>query len=193
MVTLLTRSLCRKLRGMSALTAEIARISKTKTKRITVGKKSVRNLFYRRRRQRSSSATSKTDVSFGFEADVVVALGLKEEINLLAAKVPPRCPPCCLHRSANRACTFNISAERNLWLQSALRSFAIVCDYMETALFCDRLRSAIRDRLRSSAIVCDHMETSLIDPLHKWRLNLNNNTYTSLASHSCEKLLCLKT
>ena len=30
--------------------------------------------------------------------------------------------------------------------QSALRSFAIVCDYMETTLF---------------AIVCDHMETSL--------------------------------
>ena len=23
-----------------------------------------------------------------------------------------------------------------------------------------------------------------IDPLHKWRLHLNNNTYTSLASHS---------
>ena len=36
-------------------------------------------------------------VSFGFEADVVVSLGLKEEINLLAAKVPPRCPPCCLN------------------------------------------------------------------------------------------------
>ena len=34
---------------------------------------------------------SKTDVSFGFDADVVVALGLKEEI-----KFPPRCPPCCL-------------------------------------------------------------------------------------------------
>ena len=30
--------------------------------------------------------------------------------------------------------------------QSALRSLAIVCDYMETTLF---------------AIVCDHMETSL--------------------------------
>ena len=29
----------------------------------------------------------KTDVSFGFEADGVVALGLKEEINLLAANV----------------------------------------------------------------------------------------------------------
>ena len=45
---------------------------------------------------------------------------------------------------AQRACTFDISAERNVWLQSALRSFAIVCDYMETALFaivCDRLRS----------------------------------------------------
>ena len=148
MVTLLTRSLWRKLRGMSAFTTEIARISKTKTKRITVGKKSVRNLFYRRRRQRSSSATSKTDVS----------LGLKEEINLLAAKVPPRCPPCCLHRSAQRACTFNISAERNLWLQSALRSFAIVCDYMETALFCDRLRSAICDP-RSFAIVCDRLRS----------------------------------
>ena len=39
MVTLLTRSLWRKLRDMSAFTTEIARISKTKTKRITVGKK----------------------------------------------------------------------------------------------------------------------------------------------------------
>ena len=39
--------------------------------------------------------------------------------------------------------------------QSALRSLAIVCDYMETTLFaivCD-LRFAIRDRLRSSAII----------------------------------------
>ena len=56
---------------------------------------------------------------------------------------------------AQRACTFDISADRNVWLQPALRSFAIVCDYMETALFaivCD-LRSAIRDRLRSSAII----------------------------------------
>ena len=52
---------------------------------------------------------------------------------------------------AQRACTFDISADRNVWLQPALRSFAIVCDYMETALFaivCD-LRFAIRDRLRS--------------------------------------------
>ena len=31
-----------------------------------------------------------------------------------------------------------------------------------------------------------------IDALHKWRLNLNNNTYTSLASHSCENFFSLK-
>ena len=56
---------------------------------------------------------------------------------------------------AQRASTYDISAERNVWLQSALRSFAIACDYMETGLFaivCD-LRSAIRDRLRSFAII----------------------------------------
>ena len=35
---------------------------------------------------------------------------------------------------AERASTFEISAERNVWLQSALRSFAIVCDHMETSL-----------------------------------------------------------
>ena len=89
----------------------------------------------------------KTDVSFGFEADDVVASGLKEEINLLAAnfqKFPPGCPPCCLLRFSQHAGTFDISADQNIWLQSALRSFAIVCDYMETVLFaivCDRLRS----------------------------------------------------
>ena len=56
---------------------------------------------------------------------------------------------------AQRASIYDISAERNVWLQSALRSFAIVCDYMETGLFaivCD-LRSAIRDRLRLFAII----------------------------------------
>ena len=48
---------------------------------------------------------------------------------------------------AQRASTYDISAERNVWLQSALRSFAIVCDYMETGLFaivCDlNLRSGV--------------------------------------------------
>jgi len=45
--------------------------------------------------------------------------------------------------------------------QSALRSLAIVCDYMEITLFAIvyDLRFAIRDRL--PAIVCDQMETSL--------------------------------
>ena len=73
---------------MSAFTTVIVRISKTNTKSLTVGKNSARNLIYL-----VSSLIffeSKTDVSFGFEADVVVALGLKEEINLLAAKFRPR-------------------------------------------------------------------------------------------------------
>ena len=67
---------------------------------------------------------SKTDVSFGFEADVLVALGLKEEINLLVAKFPPGSMSAILFAlifpRAERASTFDISAERNVWLQSAL-------------------------------------------------------------------------
>ena len=31
-----------------------------------------------------------------------------------------------------------------------------------------------------------------IDTLDKWRLNLNNNTHTSLYSHSCENSFVLK-
>ena len=54
-------------------------------------------------------------------------LGLKEEISKIFSQ-------------AQRAFTFDISPERNVWLQSALRLFAIVSDYMETAIF---------------AIVCD--------------------------------------
>ena len=61
---------------------------------------------------------------------------------------------------AERASTFDISAARNVWLQSALRSFAIVCDYMETSLY------AIVCDPRASAIVCDHMETSLKPGFH---------------------------
>ena len=52
---------------------------------------------------------------------------------------------------AQRAGSFDISVDRNVWQRSALRSFAIVCDYMETTLFaivCD-LQSVIHDRLRS--------------------------------------------
>ena len=53
---------------------------------------------------------------------------------------------------AQSACTIDISAERNVGLQSALRSFAIVCDYMETDLFaivCDLRSAIVCDRLRS--------------------------------------------
>ena len=48
---------------------------------------------------------------------------------------------------ARRACTFGISAERNVWLQSAQRLFAIVYGYMETALFAIVCHLRIRDRL----------------------------------------------
>ena len=51
---------------------------------------------------------------------------------------------------AQRASTYDISAERNVWLlllMSALRSSAIVCDYMETGLF---------------AIVCDPRSFAII-------------------------------
>ena len=60
---------------------------------------------------------------------------------------------------AERASTFDISAERNVWLQSALRSFAIVCDYMETTLF---------------AIVCDPRSFAII-----WKPAFNEKTLTN--------------
>ena len=79
---------------------------------------------------------SKTDVPFGFEADVVVTLGLKEEINLLAAST---------------TCVY-------IWHFRWTKCMATV----GCAIVCDRLRlygnSSLCDRLRS-AIVCDHMET----------------------------------
>ena len=77
---------------MSAFTTLIVRISKTNTKSLTVEKKLARNLIYL---VSSIFFESKTDVSFGLEVDVVFALELKEEINLLAAKFPPQCPPFC--------------------------------------------------------------------------------------------------
>ena len=136
MIMLLTRNLWRKLRGMSAFTTVIVRISKTKTKRLTAGKNSARNLIY----LVSISSWIFFDVSFDFEADVVT-LRLKKEINIsssmsamLFALIFPR---------AQHASTFDISAERNAWLQSALPLFAIIWKQFS-------LRSlVIRDRLRS--------------------------------------------
>ena len=139
---------------MSAFTTVIVKISKTNTKSLAVGKKSARNLIYL-----VSSwifFESKTDVSFGFEADVVVALGLKEEINSLAAKFPPRCPPCCLlwfsHEHNSRVhLTFPLnemygySRLCDRWRSSAI--IAIIWKQLSLR------SSAIRGRLRSFAII----------------------------------------
>ena len=38
--------------------------------------------------------------------------------------------------------------------------------------------------LISLSFLIKTVKNESIDPLHKWRLHLNNNTYTSLASHS---------
>ena len=78
---------------MSAFTTVIVRISKTNKKSNSwekIGEKFNLSCLF------MNIFRIQNDVSFGFEADVVVALGLKEEINLLAAKFPPRCPPYCL-------------------------------------------------------------------------------------------------
>ena len=39
---------------------------------------------------------------------------------------------------------------------------------------------------------CDTGTNAAIEPLHKWRLNWNNNTPTSLALHSFENSFALK-
>ena len=124
---------------MSAFTTVIVRISETNTKSLTVGKLSLSCLlmnifriqnrcwlrFWRwrchrfRTKRRNKFARGKISSSMS---------------TMLFALIFPR---------AQRASTFDISAEQNVWLQSALRSFPMVCD----------LRSAIRDRLRSLVII----------------------------------------
>ena len=51
--------------------------------------------------------------------------------------------------------------------------------------------SAVINKFRSQKVL-EIAFTFAIDPLHKWHLNLNNNTHTSLASYSCEKSFVLK-
>ena len=90
---------------------------------------------------------------------------------------------------ARRASTFDIYAERNVSLQSALRSLVIVYDYMETALFaiaCN-LRSSIRDRLRSFAIIgkpafrrCSYNIKYVLSPLLLCTHQNNVNFHCSL-------------
>jgi len=59
---------------------------------------------------------------------------------------------------AQRASTYDISAERNVWLQSALRSFAIIWKQVF-------LRSSAIYDPRSSAIVCDRLRSYGNQPL----------------------------
>ena len=111
---------------MYIITTVIVKISKEKTKRLTVGKKSVRNLIY------LVSSWIFSHVSFDFEAYVVVAFGLKKEMYLLAAKIPPRCPPCCLlwfsrEQNARVHLTFSLNEMYGYSrLCDRLRSFAII-------------------------------------------------------------------
>ena len=128
---------------MYIITTVIVKIAKKKTKRLTVGKKLVRNLIY------LVSSWIFFDVSFDFEAYVVVAFGPKKR-NIFACSENSSWMSAMLFAlifpRAKRASTFDIFAERNVWLQSALRSSAIIWKQLS---------------LRSSAIVCDHMESSL--------------------------------
>ena len=71
--------------------------------------------------------------------------GLTEEINLLAAKFPPRLPPCCLLRSSRQ---HNARVILTLLLTENICNSRLCdrCDYMETTPFtivCDRLRSSL--------------------------------------------------
>ena len=83
---------------------------------------------------------------------------LKEEINLLAAKFPPRRPPYCLLRFS-RQHNARVILTLPLSEMYATVGFTIACDrlrlYGNNSL-CDRLRSALCDP-RSSAIVCDRL------------------------------------
>ena len=140
---------------MSAFTTVIVRISKTNTKSLTVGKKSARNLieyfriqnrfflrFWSRRcrrfrtKRRNKFACSKISSSMSA---------------MLFVFIFPR---------AERASSFDISAERNVWLQSALRclrSSAIIWKQLP-------LRSSPIYDLRS-ATVCDRLRTYGNQPL----------------------------
>ena len=159
---------------MSAFTTVIVRITKTNTKSLTVGKKSARKLieYFRiqnrcflrfwswrcrrfRTKRRNKFACGKISSSM---SAILFAL---------------------IFSRAERASTFDISAERNVWLRTV--GCAIVCDRLRlygNSCLCDRLRSTICDP-RSSAIVCDHMETSFSESGKSldvyWKLNNKKN------------------
>ena len=93
-----------------------------KTKRLTIGNKSARNLIY------LVSSWIFFDVSFDFEADVVVALGLKKELYFLL--------------DVRHVVSFDFPASTTreyIWhfrwtKRMPTVGSAIVCDHMETSL-----------------------------------------------------------
>ena len=103
----------------------------------------------------------KTDVSFGFEADNIVPSGLKEEINFLATKFPPRCPPCCFLR---------FSREHNARVHltfplTEMYGYSRLCDRLRspgarmTAQMCSK--QSMRTHFAAVSIACDYIETAL--------------------------------
>ena len=129
MVTLLTRNLWKKLRGMSAFTTVIVRISRTKAKRLTVGEQLGNSRF--RTKRRNKFACSKISSSL---SSMLFALIFPREHN---ARVHLTFPLNEMY-GYSRLCD-RLRSSAIIWKQLSLRSSAIVCD----------LRSAIRDRLRS--------------------------------------------
>ena len=156
---------------MHIITTVIVKISKKKTKRLTVGKKSVRNLIY------LVSSWIFSHVSFDFEAYVVVSFGLKKEMYLLAAKIPPRCPPCCL-------LWFSREQNARVHLMFSLNEM-----YGYSRL-CDRLRlygnSSLCDRLRSFAIISKPAFTYSTDYYQRIRLESGFTNSEQTALNRCQ-------
>ena len=78
--------------------------------------------------QKFNLSTGETDVPGGFGADDDVASWKSEEVKI------------CLQQNAlqpTRACIFDISADQNVWLRSALRSLRLYGNSLFFAIACD--------------------------------------------------------
>ena len=113
-------------------------VSKTKTKRLTAGYRG--EIYF---------------IGGGGEGLRTVLKLTMREVNLLAAKFPPRRPPLCVLRFSPQHNARVILTLPLTGMYAAVGS-RIVCDclrlYGKNSLY-DRLRPAIRDRLRSFAII----------------------------------------
>ena len=148
-MTLLTKNLWRKLRYMSTSATVTIRISKTKTKRLTAGEKSGRNLICRWRRWRFRGRFWRWRCRrWTKRRNKFTRSKISSSTSAMWSSVifPP----------AQRTCNFDTSADRNVCnsrLCDRLRLSAIIWKQLS-------LRSSATCDLRSS-IVCDRMETSL--------------------------------